>query len=222
MSTPYTVGDLSKGFRGGAQDLCKILGLWRTPWNRARPTGGGRDARSNRRPGSSSGTPVGASSPGRGRPRVGQQPGQATTGAQPQQWWQRGAGGQSGHAWHPRPAGKETSQAGGSAYGVFGVFGDSGTNKRRSTKPLPAVESALGSSARSVDVLDEKSVEDSVQKVLREDCGEGDVCETSCTANRPVKTGITFECLVTVAGQPKRVTVRVLNEQAQYEVGRPK
>ncbi|HVW44263.1 MAG TPA: DUF4333 domain-containing protein [Amycolatopsis sp.] len=72
------------------------------------------------------------------------------------------------------------------------------------------------------EVLDQKSVQDGVQKVLREDFGESDVRDTSCPADRPVKTGTTFDCSVTVAGQPKKVTVRVLNEQAQFEVGAPK
>lgn len=72
------------------------------------------------------------------------------------------------------------------------------------------------------DVLDQQSVQDGVQKVLREDFGEGDVKGVSCPKDQPVKTGTTFDCTVTVAGQPKKVTVRVLNDQAQYEVGAPK
>jgi len=72
------------------------------------------------------------------------------------------------------------------------------------------------------DVLDERAVGDGVQKVLREDFGEGDLRDISCPADRPAKTGTTFECSVTVAGQPKKITVRVLNEDAQYEVGAPK
>ncbi|WP_312871746.1 DUF4333 domain-containing protein [Amycolatopsis acididurans] len=72
------------------------------------------------------------------------------------------------------------------------------------------------------DTLDQQAVQGSVQKVLREDFGEGDLRDVSCPADQPAKTGTTFDCSVTVAGQPKKVTVRVLNEDAQFEVGAPK
>ncbi|WP_229874516.1 DUF4333 domain-containing protein [Amycolatopsis deserti] len=72
------------------------------------------------------------------------------------------------------------------------------------------------------DTLDQAAVQDGVLKILREDFGEGDVKNAQCPEDQPVRTGTTFECTVTVAGQPKKVTVRVLNDQAQYEVGMPR
>ncbi|NIH82647.1 DUF4333 domain-containing protein [Amycolatopsis viridis] len=72
------------------------------------------------------------------------------------------------------------------------------------------------------DTLDQAAVQDGVAQILHEDFGEGDVANVQCPDDQPVKTGTTFDCGVTVAGQPKKVTVRVLNEQAQYEVGMPR
>lgn len=133
--------------------------------------------------------------------------------------------------WRPRQSGKDAGQS--SSYRGLGAFGDVGVTPKRSRKPwiiaaaIVVVLAGGGVGAWQLgafrgDVLDRKSVEDGVQKVLREDFGEGDLRDASCPANRPIKTGTTFECTVTVAGQPKKVTVRVLNEQAQFEVGAPK
>ncbi|WP_435582018.1 DUF4333 domain-containing protein [Amycolatopsis thermoflava] len=148
--------------------------------------------------------------------RWNQQPGQAQhqpapgpgTGPQPQQ------GGQ----WQP-------------SYGGFGAFGEQ--KPKRSKKPFligAAVVVLLGGGgvgawllgAFQGDTLDQAAVQDGVVKILREDFGEGDVKNAQCPEDQPVRTGTTFECTVTVAGQPKKVTVRVLNDQAQYEVGMPR
>jgi uncharacterized protein DUF4333 len=75
--------------------------------------------------------------------------------------------------------------------------------------------------ALSPDTLDQQSIEDGVTTVLHEDFGEADVRDAQCPADEPIKTDTTFECSVVVAGQPKKVTIRVLNEQAQFEVGAP-
>jgi hypothetical protein len=120
----------------------------------------------------------------------------------------------------------------GSTYGGFGAFG-AAAKPKRSKKPWligAAVIVVLGGGAAAAwllgafrgEVLDQHSVQDGVQKVLREDFGEGDVKDANCPKDQPVRTGTTFDCIVTVAGQPKKVTVRVLNDQAQYEVGAPK
>ncbi|GHF88359.1 hypothetical protein FHX82_000904 [Amycolatopsis bartoniae] len=118
----------------------------------------------------------------------------------------------------------------GATYGGFGAFD---AKPARSRKPwligaAVVVVLALGGGgawwfgAFRGDVLDRQSVQDGVQRILREDFGEGDVKDVSCPENQPVHTGTTFDCSVTVAGQPKKVTVRVLNDDAQYEVGAPK
>jgi hypothetical protein len=36
-----------------------------------------------------------------------------------------------------------------------------------------------------------------------------------------IKTGITLDCSGEVGGQPKKVTVQVLNTNPEYEVGAP-
>ncbi|UIJ60726.1 DUF4333 domain-containing protein [Amycolatopsis acidiphila] len=122
----------------------------------------------------------------------------------------------------------------GSTYGGFGAFEDAKPKRpKRSKKPwiigaAVVVVLAGGSVAAWLlgafkgEVLAQQSVQDGVQKILREDFGEGDVKNVSCPKDQPVKSGTTFDCTLTVAGQPKKVTVRVLNDQAQYEVGAPK
>ncbi len=143
--------------------------------------------------------------PGQAQPQPAPGPG---TGPQPQQ------GGQ----WQP-------------SYGGFGAFGEQ--KPKRSKKPFligAAVVVLLGGGgvgawllgAFQGDTLDQAAVQDGVVKILREDFGEGDVKNAQCPDDQPVRTGTTFECTVTVAGQPKKVTVRVLNDQAQYEVGMPR
>jgi hypothetical protein len=119
-------------------------------------------------------------------------------------------------------------------YGGFGAFGDATPPKRRRWKKpwliAAAVVVVLGGGGAGAwllgafhgDVLDQNSVQNGVQQVLRGDFGEGDVRNVSCPKNEPVKTGTTFECSAVVAGQPKKVTVRVLNEQPQFEVGAPR
>lgn len=120
----------------------------------------------------------------------------------------------------------------GTTYGGFGAF-DTPAKPKRSKKPwlitavMIVVLGGAGAAAWLLgafrgDVLDQNAVAGGVQKILREDFGEGDAQNVNCPKNQPVQTGTTFECTATVAGQLKKVTVRVLNNQAQYEVGAPK
>ncbi|TVT16470.1 DUF4333 domain-containing protein, partial [Amycolatopsis rhizosphaerae] len=117
-------------------------------------------------------------------------------------------------------------------YGGLGAF-DGGGKPKRGKKPLliaagvAVVLAAAGvgawqSGAFRGPVLDQKSVQDGVQTVLHEAFGESDVRDVHCPEGQPAKTGTTFECTVTVAGQPKKVAIRVLNDQPQFEVGAPK
>ena len=71
------------------------------------------------------------------------------------------------------------------------------------------------------DVLDQQSLEDGVVKVLNENYGEPDVKNAQCPSNEAAKNGTTFDCTVQIAGQEKKVTVRVLNDRPEYEVGAP-
>ncbi|HKS49396.1 MAG TPA: DUF4333 domain-containing protein [Amycolatopsis sp.] len=145
------------------------------------------------------------------------------------QWQQPGA-------WQPPPGGgvwgshPRTAEPA-SVYRGFDAFG--GGKRKRSGKPwiIGAVVlvvlagggvAAWRSGVFSGDTLDQRSIQDGVVKVLREDFGESDVRNVQCPSRQPVKTGITFECSALVGGQPKKVTIRVLNEQAQFEVGAPR
>jgi hypothetical protein len=71
------------------------------------------------------------------------------------------------------------------------------------------------------DVLDQQSLQDGVVKVLNESYGEPDVKNAQCPANEAAENGTTFDCTVSIGGQPKKVTVRVLNDRPEYEVGAP-
>lgn len=102
----------------------------------------------------------------------------------------------------------------GSTYGGFGVF-EGIAEPKRSKKPWIAGAIALvvlagaGLAAWLLgafrgEVLDQQSVQDGVRQILREDFGEGEVGNVSCPKDEPVKTGITFDCTLTVAGNRRR------------------
>ncbi|WP_158881229.1 DUF4333 domain-containing protein [Amycolatopsis anabasis] len=122
-----------------------------------------------------------------------------------------------------------------SAYGGLGAFGGEDQTKKgpRSKKPwiiggaVVLVLAAGGVVAWLLgafrgEVLDQGSLQDGVLKVLRESYGEGDVKDARCPDDQATKTGTTFECSVTVAGQQKKVAIRVLNDKPEFEVGAPK
>jgi hypothetical protein len=71
------------------------------------------------------------------------------------------------------------------------------------------------------DVLDQESLQDGVVKVLNENYGEPDVKDAQCPSNEAAQNGTTFDCTVKIGGQDKKVTVRVLNDRPEYEVGAP-
>ncbi|SDY64893.1 protein of unknown function [Amycolatopsis xylanica] len=118
-------------------------------------------------------------------------------------------------------------------YGGLGAFEEVLVPKKeRSKKPLVfggigvAVLAAAGVTAWLLgafagDTLDQKSLQDGVSKVLTENYGEHDIKNASCPSGQAVKNGTTFDCKVDVSGQQKTVTVRVLNEKPEYEVGAP-
>ncbi|WP_103353329.1 DUF4333 domain-containing protein [Amycolatopsis sp. CA-128772] len=118
-------------------------------------------------------------------------------------------------------------------YGGLGAFPAGPEKKPKSKKPaliaLAAVlVLALGGGAAWLlgafrgDVLDQQSLQDGVVKVLNENYGEPDVKNAQCPANEPTQNGTTFDCTVTIGGQQKKVTVRVLNDRPEYEVGAPR
>ncbi|MGV9367024.1 DUF4333 domain-containing protein [Amycolatopsis sp. NPDC003731] len=117
-------------------------------------------------------------------------------------------------------------------YGGLGAFPAEPAKKPKSKKPvLIAVAAvlvlAVGGGAAWLlgafrgDVLEQQSLQDGVVKVLNENYGEPDVKDAQCPANEAARNGTTFDCTVTIGGQPKKVTVRVLNDRPEYEVGAP-
>ncbi|WP_020662762.1 DUF4333 domain-containing protein [Amycolatopsis benzoatilytica] len=118
-----------------------------------------------------------------------------------------------------------------SEYGGLGAF-SAADKKPRSKKPLliagavVVVLAAAGgiswaTGVFSGDTLEQKSLQDGVSRVLNESYGEPDVKNVSCPSGQKVGNGVTFDCTVQVGGQPKKVTVRVLNDKPEYSVGAP-
>lgn len=71
------------------------------------------------------------------------------------------------------------------------------------------------------DTLEQKALQDGVSRVLGDSYGEPDVKNVECPSGRAAQNGTTFDCTVDVGGQPKKVTVRVLNDKPEYSVGAP-
>ncbi|OZM74915.1 hypothetical protein CFN78_01490 [Amycolatopsis antarctica] len=156
----------------------------------------------------------------------------------PQQQWPATPG--AGQPYPQQYAQQPNQQAGygggyqPSSYGGLGAYGESEQQKpKRSKKPL-LVGGAVGLvlvggvvaawllGAFRGPVLDQNSLQDGVTSVLRDNYGEQDVKNAQCPDDQPVANGTTFECTVDVAGQPKNVAIRVLNDKPEFEVGAPK
>lgn len=71
------------------------------------------------------------------------------------------------------------------------------------------------------DKLDNKAVQDGVQKVLKDSYGIDDVENVSCPSGQKVEVGGTFDCTLKVGGEQKKVTVKITKDDGTYEVGRP-
>ncbi|WP_227982440.1 DUF4333 domain-containing protein [Nocardia spumae] len=71
------------------------------------------------------------------------------------------------------------------------------------------------------DKLDNKAVQDGVQKVLKDSYGIDDVESVSCPSGQKVSVGGTFDCTLEVGGEQKKVTVKITKDDGTYEVGRP-
>ncbi|MEV6902034.1 DUF4333 domain-containing protein [Amycolatopsis sp. NPDC051372] len=71
------------------------------------------------------------------------------------------------------------------------------------------------------DTLDQKSLQDGVSRVLAENYGEPDVKNVACPSGESTQNGTTFDCTLQLGGQPRKVTVRVLNDKPEYEIGAP-
>ncbi|WP_277681944.1 DUF4333 domain-containing protein [Saccharomonospora azurea] len=162
------------------------------------------------------------------------------------QWWQ--PQGQQGphsgptpqpvapqpHAYPAQP--QQPASFGGSFssdYGGFGAFdAEPPANRGKSRKPwiigaVALVVLAGGGAAAwfsgvfTGDVLDQESLHEGVATVLQDSYGEQDVSNVNCPENQRIAAGHTFDCTVDVAGKPRTVSIRVLNDKPQYEVGAP-
>lgn len=150
-----------------------------------------------------------------------------------QGWWQPGPYNQQGQP-YAQPAFQQQGFGGGfqSQYGGLGAFGEQSPRKSRKGKVLAvvvAVVVVLGGGGAAAwyfglfqgDVLDPQSVEQGVARVLRDSFGEHDVSNVQCPGGQQIEAGHTFECSVDISGRTKTVSIRVLNEKPEYEVGAP-
>ncbi|MFJ9783855.1 DUF4333 domain-containing protein [Amycolatopsis sp. NPDC101161] len=158
------------------------------------------------------------------------QPGQPGSGP----WQQPGTPGGGQAAQFPPPA--QQQQYGGgfqpAQYGGLGAFAGKPEKKPKSKKPaliagavvlvlvVGGVAAWLLGAFRG-NVLEQQSLQDGVVKVLNESYGEPDVTNAQCPANEAAENGTTFDCTVKIGGQDKKVTIRVLNDRPEYEVGAP-
>lgn len=145
--------------------------------------------------------------------------------SQPRQGW-----------WQPQdtPHGAGFGQGYPGRYGGLGAFEQgTPTHGKRSRKPLLFAVVGVVLLAAGVcttwllgvfdgPVLERKSLENEVARVLHDSYGERAVTDTACPADQPIETGHTFTCSVTVSGTPMRLTVRVLNNKPVFTVGAPR
>lgn len=68
-------------------------------------------------------------------------------------------------------------------------------------------------------VFDAIAVQDSVKKILTEDYKIARIKDVTCPAKQEVKEGSTFECVVTVGNDIKKVAITVTSRTGDYQVG---
>lgn len=71
-------------------------------------------------------------------------------------------------------------------------------------------------------VFDADGVGKGVRQILHDSYRLDGVQSVSCPADQPVKASHSFDCRVTIGGQPQLVTVTVTDADGRYEVSRPK
>ncbi|GAB2970998.1 DUF4333 domain-containing protein [Amycolatopsis acidiphila] len=82
--------------------------------------------------------------------------------------------------------------------------------------------SASSTRAPASRVFDAAALENGVRQVLTESYGIADVTGVRCPSGQTVQVGISFDCEVTVAGQPRTVTLMVQTPDGTYQVSAPK
>ncbi|WP_158847665.1 DUF4333 domain-containing protein [Saccharothrix deserti] len=65
-------------------------------------------------------------------------------------------------------------------------------------------------------------MERGVTGVLRDDYKIADVEAVECPRNQPVVPDTSFECTAQIGGRAKAVTITVMTEDGEYEVGQPR
>ncbi|MEU0546088.1 DUF4333 domain-containing protein [Nocardia sp. NPDC005978] len=71
------------------------------------------------------------------------------------------------------------------------------------------------------DRLDNDSVGRGITLILRDSYGIDDVTDIACPERMLVTPGSEYLCTVNVPGAPKNVTIRIVDLDGTYEVGRP-
>ncbi|WP_160148809.1 DUF4333 domain-containing protein [Amycolatopsis alkalitolerans] len=71
-------------------------------------------------------------------------------------------------------------------------------------------------------VFDTGALQNGVRQVLTQSYGLTDVTGVRCPSGQAVQVGVSFDCAVTVAGEPKSVTLTVQTADGTYQVSAPK
>ncbi|RVW03289.1 DUF4333 domain-containing protein [Rhodococcus spongiicola] len=80
----------------------------------------------------------------------------------------------------------------------------------------------LVSGAFGAKTLDEVAVEEGVDRIVTESYGARTVTNVRCPSGQKVELDASFDCILTVDGKLRTVTVTVTDSDGTYEVSRPK
>lgn len=187
------------------------------PWSQNPP---GQGAPPPPQPGAWGQPPVPPQTPAWGMPPQAPPPGQQAWGQPPQQQW----------APPPSQSWQQPGQPGQPEYGQFPPP-TQGKSKLPLILGLVAAAVVLlaligaavvfGPKIFGSPVLDQGAVESGVQTVLTDSYGLQAVSDVSCPADQKVETGATFTCSVSVDGEARTVTIRIIDDEGTYEVSKP-
>lgn len=89
------------------------------------------------------------------------------------------------------------------------------------TTTVPGTPVSLVSPRETI-VFAQTALQDGVRQILVDKYMVAGVQDVTCPAHARVEAGTTFDCTVTIDGEPRSVTVTVKNADGAYEVSQPK
>ncbi len=157
-------------------------------------------------------------------------PAQPPQGQPPQPSWGQPPQPQQ-QSWGPPPSAnqpwQQAGQPGQPEYGQFPQSTGSGKSKLPLILGLGAVvlllviAGVLAALFLRPSVLDQGAVQDGVTDILTNSYGIQGVSDVSCPSDQKVESGASFTCNVSVDGEPRTVTIRIIDDEGTYEVSKP-